>query len=308
MESKRRIVVTATDFSAQAREALAEAHAWALAWNAELHVLHVNDDLGQSPASVLPMLQQLLGGTDVFTEGRIAWEIARRRLEEEAKALGWAEDAAEFHVLAGRPAAVIERYVREVGADLFVAGRSGAGALERWILGGTSERLLGLLPCPIVLTGDGVSFPPAKVLVPVDFGPCTPKQLGLLAQLPLEENAEVRFLSVYGVPSWFWEAVESDEESGQLSDTLRKEYQRLISELVVRTETGYELKQDVREGSPAEEILEFLRDRNIDTVLIGDRGEGGLTQVLPGGTALKVCRGHRGRVLVVPAASTGSRE
>jgi nucleotide-binding universal stress UspA family protein len=58
---------------------------------------------------------------------------------------------AEIVVRRGRAAAVITSEVRQWNADLVVLGSHGRGWVDRLLIGSTSERLLNVLPCSIMV-------------------------------------------------------------------------------------------------------------------------------------------------------------
>jgi nucleotide-binding universal stress UspA family protein len=58
---------------------------------------------------------------------------------------------AEGLVLEGQPAMTIVEVARERNADLIVTGSHGRGALERVLLGSTSERILSETPCAVLV-------------------------------------------------------------------------------------------------------------------------------------------------------------
>lgn len=72
-----------------------------------------------------------------------------------ASALGIARRVgaqAEGRVVTGRPAEAIARLAAESGADLIVVGRSGEGGrLQRLLLGGTAQGIVGLASCPVLV-------------------------------------------------------------------------------------------------------------------------------------------------------------
>ena len=80
---------------------------------------------------------------------RAAAEAAVAAALEAAKDVG---ATAEGCVLAGRPAETISALAAERNADLLVVGRHGeSGILHRLLLGGTAQRIAGLVQCPVLV-------------------------------------------------------------------------------------------------------------------------------------------------------------
>lgn len=59
--------------------------------------------------------------------------------------------AIERLVVRGRPAVEIPAVAEEIGADLMVVGRHGAGALRHAFMGSVVESLVRSAPCPVLL-------------------------------------------------------------------------------------------------------------------------------------------------------------
>src|SRR5256885_5984745 len=70
------------------------------------------------------------------------------RAREMAKAQGIEFEA---EVVAGHAAASVVERVKAVKADLLVVGFMGHSALYERIIGGTSDRLVRLAPCPVLV-------------------------------------------------------------------------------------------------------------------------------------------------------------
>lgn len=51
----------------------------------------------------------------------------------------------------GDPAGAIVHYCEDVGADLLVIGRRGAGLIERFVMGSVADRLVHYSTCPVVV-------------------------------------------------------------------------------------------------------------------------------------------------------------
>lgn len=300
MTEGSRTVLVGTDFSEGSRVAVREAAAFARAWSATLAIAHVNDDLDDDPGFSVSWLRPFGMALDPLALGRIAHDVAREKLTTLVEEEGLEDLDCSLHVAAGKAVAELSRLAEELRADLLVAGRSGAGALERMFLGGTAERLIARVSCPLVLVG-GAPLPATGVLLPVDFGPCSPQQLAFLRELPRTEDAGTHVLSVYALPAHFWDALEGHLSESQVEDRVGEAVQHQLDELVVeREQSEHPVYREVRQGIPAREILSFARARKVDTVVLGSAGHGGITSTIPGSTVMRVAREFPGRVVIVP--------
>jgi len=69
-----------------------------------------------------------------------------------AKAQAAAEDVAfQPHVVIGHPVAAIVEFIRRGGYDLLVVGYMGHSALYNRIIGSTTDRLVELAPCQVLV-------------------------------------------------------------------------------------------------------------------------------------------------------------
>lgn len=73
----------------------------------------------------------------------------------------------------------------------------------------------------------------------------------------------------------------------QLSAAARTSLERLSAEFRLER---FSVQQEVREGSPVEEIVEFAAEKDIDLIVLGTHGRGWLAHVLLGSVAEKVVR------------------
>lgn len=147
---KLKRIVMPTDFSDHAAEATAYACALTDRFQAELHVLHVIQDV----SSELPDFGMGLA-VPAFRDNL---DERKERLEEAAiaglaKVLpdGWEQGK---HVILGTrfgtPFVEIIKYAREHSADLIVLGTHGRSGLQHALLGSAAEKVVRKAPCPVL--------------------------------------------------------------------------------------------------------------------------------------------------------------
>ncbi len=76
---------------------------------------------------------------------------AEEVLRQAREALGEAGAAAEASVLSGPPAEALVEAAASAGADLLVVGSHGHGAVARVLLGSTTDRVVHLAGCPVLV-------------------------------------------------------------------------------------------------------------------------------------------------------------
>jgi nucleotide-binding universal stress UspA family protein len=146
MTSYRQILFC-TDFSENAAAAFSAALDLAKKYGAALHLLHVY----QEPGDVAEF--------EVSSNIHMDWiRVAHFVGTEREKKLAALRDEAareipevRYKMLRGKPHIEIARYAREAGADLVVISSHGLSGLEHALFGGTAEKIVREVPCPVLV-------------------------------------------------------------------------------------------------------------------------------------------------------------
>jgi nucleotide-binding universal stress UspA family protein len=133
-------IVIATDGSEGASRALSAAIGVAKAHGAELHLISV-EELPQFPASVDEVVEEKAEANHFF-----AGVVSRAKAQ--AQAMGLRLSA---HVATGHAVATIVEFVERERADLLVIGYMGHSALYNRVIGSTTDRLVELAPCAVLV-------------------------------------------------------------------------------------------------------------------------------------------------------------
>lgn len=137
-------IVLPTDFSENARQAGRYAVALAERFGAELHLLHVMQDLvavAPEPGLMAPIT------SDAIVERTHAAEQLLAKLPEP----DWGSPASVVRATrVGPPFLEIVRYARETDADLIVLGTHGRSGLAHILMGSVAERVVRKAPCPVL--------------------------------------------------------------------------------------------------------------------------------------------------------------
>ena len=133
-------IVVANDGSEGGFKALALGCDLAKRCGATLHMISV-EELPDFPASIDEIVEIKNAENHKYHD-----VVARARAE--AAAAGVALDT---EVLAGHAAASVVERVKALNADLLVVGFMGHSALYERIIGGTTDRLVRLEPCPVLV-------------------------------------------------------------------------------------------------------------------------------------------------------------
>jgi nucleotide-binding universal stress UspA family protein len=156
MNAIKRILV-ATDFGLAAENALRYGRGLARSFGADLHVLHVTENVfvramdGYGYSSIPPQVQD-----DIERAGRTQTEaLLRDDDRRELNAIG-------VTVTSNDPAREIVDYARANAIDLIVIGTHGRGAVAHLFMGNVAERVVRTAPCPVLT----VRHPEHEFLVP----------------------------------------------------------------------------------------------------------------------------------------------
>jgi nucleotide-binding universal stress UspA family protein len=133
-------IVIGSDGSAGAARALSTAIHLAKGHGAELHMISV-EELPQFPASVAEVVEEKAEANHFF-------ESVIARATGQAQALGVKLAA---HVVTGHAVATIVEFVERERADLLVIGYMGHSALYNRVIGSTTDRLVELAPCAVLV-------------------------------------------------------------------------------------------------------------------------------------------------------------
>jgi nucleotide-binding universal stress UspA family protein len=151
----------------------------------------------------------------------------------------------------------------------------------------------------------------ATILVPVDFSSCSRAALLRAAFVARSFGAELHVIHVWDTPRRQVPDLAILGPGGLrrtmedwIQEEARKEMERLLQELdghgplVVQTL--------IVQGEPTEQILEYARGHNVDLIVMGTHGRGGLAHLFLGSVTEKVIRRASCPVLAIPRSNDES--
>jgi nucleotide-binding universal stress UspA family protein len=136
-------ILVATDFSEPSGVAMAYGRDLARSYNAQLHVLHVVEDVTMRYASEVGFASpQLQGDLE---------EAARRDLDAQITD----DDRQTLSVItavesAPNIAEAIVKYAKANEIDLILSGTHGRGMVQHFLMGSVAERIVRIAPCPVL--------------------------------------------------------------------------------------------------------------------------------------------------------------
>ena len=135
-----RKIMIANDGSEGAGRALRTAITLASVLRAELHMICV-EELPRFPATIDEVDEEKQEANRIFDR-----VIARARVQAKA-----ARVKIETHVVAGHAVPSIVEFIEREGCDLLVIGYMGHSALYNRLIGSTTDRLVELAPCQVLV-------------------------------------------------------------------------------------------------------------------------------------------------------------
>lgn len=256
-------ILVPTDYSTCAQAALLHAFLLARHFNAELHLLHVVEGVGES---------QKGKGIDE----------APRSIAESINDSARRFDDVPVHRITqyGKdPTQAILTYARENNADLIIMGAHGDSAANRFLIcgldylliGTTAEQIVRMATCPVLTVGLRKGRYPSlvkRILLPVDLSSPDEAAVVYARELATIYGAELNLLYVFesalngrfNTRSSEWQAIEARS---------KEQLERLY-----HSTTGPEVPVHfhVVPGKPAREISAFAERQDIQLIVLSSHG------------------------------------
>jgi nucleotide-binding universal stress UspA family protein len=291
---KLRNIVVPTDFSALARAATARAISLARVDGAAVHVVH---------ALAFPMV---LGVYDVSLPPPVASDLraaARWKLEQirkEIEASGVQNVTAELTDADDAVIGIAEA-VKAHRADLVVIGTHGRRGFERAFLGSVAERTLRLVEAPVLAVKEDpetAANPIAHILLAVDFSAHSDRAVAAAADLASRLSATVDVIHAFHLPPDYnpYLSALGTELERKIEEGVFLRLAHVQQQLESR---GLHPRIHFRRGRPEVVIADIARQIGCQLVVMGTRGQGGVSHVLLGSVAERTLRAAPCSVLCV---------
>ena len=137
-------ILVPTDFSKSSRNALTYGAAFAARFGAELHLLHVVQDLALFIPEAVMLAPPMVPPVEQFVSA------ARAALDRAVQELATPDVRVIPQVGEGTPFEEIVRFAREKDIDLIVMGTHGHTGLAHLFLGSVAEKVVRRAPCPVL--------------------------------------------------------------------------------------------------------------------------------------------------------------
>jgi len=270
------------DFSEQSAAALQVAGVIAKDFGSEVVVLHVQRL--EAPVYFTVAQTQALRGQlrrSIRAAKKHARDFAHKHLSERV--------AHRVTVMEDDPIDAILKTQHEIGADLIAMGTHGRGGLARIRLGSIAESVLHQAEVPILTVGPRMKLAPTlvairRVLCPVNYSPSSQTALEHAAALAAKTGAELIIAHI-------------EENPGGNNEQVS--LQHLCKWVPANIRAHCAVKEVVKQGVAAEQIIEEAEKSQADILVIGAQLRSLLGAVLLGSTTELVIRSASCPVLSV---------
>lgn len=201
-------------------------------------------------------------------------------------------------LLKGNAADEITKLAESEQVDLVAVGARGMNALERFLMGSTSEKILNHAPGSVLVAhrpnqNQSASSPAERLrlLVAFDASPAAIEAVDVLTQYPLKDSVEIELLYVHSLVTSFRADIlqrasqQWQDEESKARAALDLALRRLNASGTKNTGMTIHEAPDV-----AAEILRVAENWRADIVLAGDTGKSGVDRFLLGSVCMRLTR------------------
>jgi universal stress protein E len=263
--------------------------------------------------SIVDVLPHVPRAARLFATPDIERELVQHREECLTRAAAGAPAGVETGtaLLRGRPVTAILDEAGRIGADLVMRAHGRDLVTPPPLFGPVDMQLLHKCPCPVWIVGPDATHPPRLILAAIDAATEHEEERRLNAAI-LDMALSLRDLwggTVAAVQAWapFGEDLLKTRLSGPDFEAFvaasRDEAEQTL-EALVESAGGRAagVETEIVKAEPHDAILRFVEARNVDLVVMGTAGRGGVAGLVMGNTAERVLRGLRQSVLAIKPA------
>jgi nucleotide-binding universal stress UspA family protein len=282
-----RSILAATDLGPASDEVVRAATALAERTGARLHLVNALE------------IERLPGMESPTYPGRV--QQANHLLADQARRVAPSTTVESLTVVDYAAHRAIEARVAEVSADLVVVGPHRGGPAGARFLGTTADRVIRTANVPTLVVRAPLAFPLRRIGVPTDLSPPAAGALDAALALAAEygdaagPGPEIRVFYVgWSVSRADGPAIWEKQLSGSLDAQVEAAVARVGGRpLHIRTEVVWGI-------APGDSIADHARAEQMDLLVLGTHGQGGLRRLLVGSVASGVASQAHCPVLLVP--------
>jgi nucleotide-binding universal stress UspA family protein len=280
-------IMVPVDFSEHSTLAFGHARLVATAFDAELQLVHVVEQVVHSHPSFWsaePALAGELHQQSIRSAEQLVAELARAHADE----LG---QSVQARVVSGSLPGALADDAAASGIDLIILSTHGRTGFARWLMGSVSERLLRVAPCSVLVVrgANRVAAPTLRrMLVAVDLSEHSRRALQVAARVAERFEASLEVLHVWTVPFYADEGTGRAGLLDRMRDTARAELDAFIDQSALPA--AVTIERSIVSGAPTAAISEHVVSREPDLLVLGTHGYGGVKRMVLGSVAEALAR------------------
>jgi nucleotide-binding universal stress UspA family protein len=226
------------------------------------------------------------------------------RLEECSEAIVQAKERLGSHFetinveqKTGHTADVIIHEAETEHSDLIVLGARGLNAVERFLLGSTSEKVAKYAPCSVLLShrsSHGETRPTndrLRILLTCDSSEASLESVRQLAALPLDGSVEIQLLTVHTTVSAYRQDI--IQKMSELWQKEQEEAQACLEKAASELKAAGAEHVEIRLAEAddvSSEIISTAGKWNADIIMVGNTGRHRVDRFLLGSVSKRVTR------------------
>jgi nucleotide-binding universal stress UspA family protein len=214
----------------------------------------------------------------------------------------------------GGPAEEIIKAAEEFQPDVIVLGSHGHKGVKHFLLGSVSERVLRHAHCSVLIVkpSPGLSAPPDaagprapwRILVAYDDSDPAKEAIGLCASLPLPDDTQISVVGIMPMIHMYRQDIRQ-----HFNDIWRKQKHARTKTLekavdALQWSTPHVTAELLESTDVSREIVDIVKDRAMDLVVIGSKGRSTFKRFLLGSITSRVAGHAPCSVMVVRARAS----
>ncbi|NKQ37032.1 MAG: universal stress protein [Chloroflexi bacterium] len=207
-------------------------------------------------------------------------------------------------VVGSGAATAVINYAQENDVDLIVMSSRGRSGLTRWRYGSVTARLLRQAPCPVLVIPDQPDDEPLafrRILAPLDGSEVAAQVLPHAGALAQALSAELVLLRAVSLPLLPHELTATERTVEQIEAEVCDKALAYLEqvEAYLSAAHGVPVKTKAIIGSPADVIIDYAAEHNVDLIAMTSHGRSGGLLWTYGSVTEKVLLGTDRAVMVV---------
>lgn len=199
----------------------------------------------------------------------------------------------------GEPHDVVVNTASEMGAEMIVMGTYGKKGLKRVLLGSVASKVIGNASCDVLVVKKPCSECNGEynsILLPFDGSDFSRHALRKACSVSKIDGSVVTVL--YVIP--LYEEMVNFFKTDSIRASMRNEAEKIMTIAEgIASSKGIQVRSEIAEGEPSEEIVNAALRLGSDLVVIGTYGWQGINKAIMGSTTERVLRNISCPVLVI---------